>query len=161
MAILLRVLLVAGFVFVGYQYFGDDIKQKTTDLRASTYEVVNPEGKRSSLLEDLENKITEVRKIGQSLEEIDLDKIEDPEIKRIISEVKEKVSEGATTEISDIVDDIERLNEKDGPITETISKIVDVILPNNDPTPTPNENEVVNPTPFSSAPAPECNWVCN
>ncbi len=161
MGILIRILLVAGFVFVGYQYFGDDIKEKTTNLRARTYEVVNPEGKRASLLEDLDIKIKEVREIGQSLEEIDLDKITDPEIKKILGEMKEKVSESATVEISEIVDDIKRLNEKDGPITKTITKIIEIIRPNNDPTSTPNENEVVNPTPSSPAPAPQCNWVCN
>ena len=108
-------------------------------------------------LEDLDFKIKEVRKVGQSLEEIDLDKITDPEIRKIITDIKERVSENATSEISEIVDDIERLNERDGPITETITKIIEVVKPSSDS----NENEVVTPTPSSPAPAPQCSWVCN
>jgi len=161
MGIFIKLLLIVGFIFVGYQYFGDEIKDKTANLRARTYEVINPEGKRADLLEDLDIKVKEVREIGQSLESIDLEKIVDPEIKQVLGEIKEKVSEGATNGMSNIVENIERLNDKDGPITRIITKIVEVVRPNSDPTPTPNENEVSStPTPSSSPPAPQCHWVC-
>ena len=109
MGIFIKLLLIAGFIFVGYHYFGDEIKDKTANLRARTYEIINPEGKRADLLEDLDVKIEEIRKVGQSLESIDLDKIIDPEIRQVLGEAKEKVSESATEGMSNLVEDIERL----------------------------------------------------
>ena len=162
MGTIIKLLLIAGFIFVGYQYFGDEIKGKVTDLQARTYEVVNPEGKRADLLEDLDIKIREIGEIRHDLDKIDLDKITDPEIKEILEDIKERASKSVIEELDEVVDRIQELNDKDGPIIRTITKIVEVMIPNNDPTPTPETQNEINstPTPSSPPPASQCNWVC-
>ena len=190
MGTFLRILLVFGFIWLGYQYLGDDIKEKFRDLQARSYEVINPKAKRADLLEDLDFKIQSIGGIKQELEKINIDQITDPEIKEIISKIKEKTTETTTEEITKLIEKIEELNEKEGPISKVITKIVEKVFPDKSPTPLPtstsnptstpqnqtptvtpqgqtptptptNQNEVDStPTPSSLPPEPQCEWIC-
>ncbi len=142
----LRILLVFSFIWLGYQYLGDEVKEKFKDLQARSYEVINPKGKRADLLQDLDLKIQSIGEIKEKLEKIDIDKITDPEIKEIISEIKEKASETVVEEINKLVEKIEELNEKEGPITKVISKIVEKVFPDKSPTPIPDSTSTPVPT---------------
>lgn len=143
---------------MGYNFISDKvIDEKLPELQEKTQGLLNPKDARADLLQNLVIRLDDIKKTYEDVQSIDLESIEDPEIREIVKEAQENLSEEDLEEIVKLVEDIQELNDKEGVKNKTIGKILDKILPNPTPTPSPESST---PAPSETPPAPQCNWIC-
>jgi len=164
MGILFRVAIFLGIIWVGYTFVADKIiKDKIPELKEKTSAFINPKEARADLLESLELKLSDIKESQSKLGSINLEDIEDEEIRAIIQDLQGSASEETIEEILELVTSIEALNDKEGIVQKGVGRILEKILPA-DETPEPTLQPTITPfiysTPSSDPPAPQCSWVC-
>lgn len=162
MGILFRFAVILGIIWAGYTFVADKIiENKLPELKQKTSEFINPKKARADLLENLELKLDNIGSLHDELNSIDLESIEDPEIRELIKGLRDNASPKDLAEIAQIVKDMERLNDKDGIFSKNLGRIIERILPQREEsTPTPTIN-ISSPTPNSDPPSQQCSWVCD